>query len=95
MNEPFTRVGKQILANGYHYADGADETAAKHIVERLSDRAMIVAWLLNGGDRDQHGIWHPWDSEMRGYAVSFAGRIENGNHLPTPPIINQSETESQ
>jgi hypothetical protein len=91
MSGPFTRVGKQILANGYHYADGADETAAQHIVERLGDRAAIVAWLLGGGDHDRHGVWHAWDSEMRSYAASFAGRIESGAHLPAPPIINSVE----
>jgi len=33
---PFTRVGKEILANGYHYADAADETAGQFILDRLT-----------------------------------------------------------
>jgi hypothetical protein len=91
MSEAFTRVGKQILANGYHYADGADETAAKHIVERLGDRSGIIAYLRLGGGHDAHGRWYAWDSEMRGYADAFADAIESGAHLPTPPIINSAE----
>lgn len=32
----FTRMGKQILANGYHYADASDERAAEFILEALN-----------------------------------------------------------
>ena len=34
----FTHVGKQVLANGHHYADAADVTAAECIVEALNGR---------------------------------------------------------
>jgi len=38
----FTRVGKQVLAHGYHYADGADELAAQTIVDALNARPVVT-----------------------------------------------------
>lgn len=40
MEKPFTRVGKQIMASGSHYADAADETAAQFMLEALNTKAM-------------------------------------------------------
>lgn len=47
-----------------------------------SERAAVVAYLRAGGEHDARG-WFAWDSEMRGYAASFADRIEQGRHLET------------
>jgi len=43
------------------------------------ERGEIVAFLRQGGEY-QNGNWYSWDSEMRGYASSFADRIERGDH---------------
>jgi len=36
MTPTFTKMGKQILANGVHYADAADDAAATHILAKLN-----------------------------------------------------------
>lgn len=43
------------------------------------ERDSIIAFLRSGGSRVR-GVWYPWDSEMSGYANSFAAQIEGGNH---------------
>lgn len=43
------------------------------------EKDAIVAFLRKGGEH-VNGVWYPWDSEMRGYASSFADRIDSGDH---------------
>jgi hypothetical protein len=45
------------------------------------EREDIVAFLRRGGEH-VNGKWYSWDSEMAGYAKSFADRIERGEHRP-------------
>jgi hypothetical protein len=45
----------------------------------IPDGGDIVRFLRQGGDR-VNGVWYSWDSEMAGYARSFAERIERGDH---------------
>jgi hypothetical protein len=52
MSGPFTRVGKEVLGLGYHYADAADEQAAVSICD-----------ALNGG---VIGHWQPIETAGRG-----------------------------
>jgi len=42
MSGPFTSLGKEVLANEFHYADAADPVAAEKIAA-----AMNVVGLLN------------------------------------------------
>lgn len=48
------------------------------------EREDIVAFLRRGGETIR-GQWYSWDSEMAGYAKSFADRIERGDHRPPLP----------
>lgn len=43
------------------------------------ERYDIVDFLRQGGQRI-NGVFHGWDSEMAGYATSFADMIEAGMH---------------
>ena len=46
MEKPFTRVGKQIMASGSHYADAADETAAQFMLDALNTKAFGITESL-------------------------------------------------
>lgn len=38
----FTHTGKQVLANGHHFADASDEQAAELIVKSIKMYVLIV-----------------------------------------------------
>ncbi len=70
-------------AHAREIAKAASDLADKGLAWKAraqAERAAIVAFLRQGGERDARG-WYTWDSEMRGYAASFADRIERGDHL--------------
>lgn len=38
----YAALGKEVLANGFHYADAADNTAAAKIAHALNVHAMLL-----------------------------------------------------
>lgn len=41
MTGPFTSLGKEVLANGFHYADAADPVAAEKIASAMN---LMSVW---------------------------------------------------
>lgn len=44
MTARYTRTGKQVLCDGKHFADAADETAAQSIVDALANYDAMACW---------------------------------------------------
>lgn len=62
----FTRVGKEILADGAHYADAADEKAAEHLLSCLTGWQPIDTAPL--GDEDNGPFFDVcWQGETHRY----------------------------
>ncbi|WP_426261547.1 hypothetical protein [Sphingomonas sp. DC1100-1] len=76
--EMMAQTDEQILASST--PEEIDAACKLHgSIMATSERMSVVAFLRNGGQKIR-GEWFSWDTEMRGYAKSFADMIEREDH---------------
>jgi len=99
MTTPFTRTGKQILANGFHYADAANDAAAAHILAELNgegwkpietaprnpETVILVVWpsALQGKGTVCTAVWSETRREFNPWPSPMRG-VKFSHWMPLP-----------